>query len=112
MIGGNYEEAIERLRNERLVTRFALKFIDDGSYKLLEDSLASGNYEEAFRAAHTLKGVAANLAFTDLAADASVLTEALRPGHEDQRTEENLKALFEKVELTYAGTISGIKQLQ
>ena len=34
---------------------------------------------EAFRAAHTLKGVAANLGFSRLTNSASQLTEALRP---------------------------------
>ena len=34
-MGGNYEDAIGRLRSERLVQKFVLKFLDDGSYHLL-----------------------------------------------------------------------------
>ena len=34
-MGGNYEDAIGRLRSERLVRKFVLKFLDDGSYNLL-----------------------------------------------------------------------------
>lgn len=40
--------------------------------------MAQGNCEAAFRAAHTLKGVSANLGFTQLCASASQLTELLR----------------------------------
>ena len=34
-MGGNYDEAIGRLRSERLVQKFVLKFLDDGSFVLL-----------------------------------------------------------------------------
>ena len=59
-MGGNYEDAIGRLRSERLVQKFVLKFLDDGSYHLLCRSLEEKNYPEAFRAAHTIKGGSAN----------------------------------------------------
>ena len=51
----NYDEVIGRLRSERLVQKFALKFLDDPSYQLLITSMEEKNYEEAFRAAHTIK---------------------------------------------------------
>ena len=34
-MGGNYNEVMGRLRTERLVQKFVLKFLDDGSYDLL-----------------------------------------------------------------------------
>ena len=34
-LGGDYDEVIGRLRSERLVQKFVLKFLDDGSYDLL-----------------------------------------------------------------------------
>ena len=34
-MGGDYDEVIGRLRSERLVQKFVLKFLDDGSYDLL-----------------------------------------------------------------------------
>ncbi len=79
-LGGDYDEVLGRLRSERLVQKFVLKFPQDGSYELLLTSLAAGNKEEAFRAAHTIKGMCQNLGFTALAATSSVLTEALRGG--------------------------------
>ena len=38
-MGGNYDDAIGRLRSERLVQKFVLKYLNDGSYDLLCSSL-------------------------------------------------------------------------
>jgi len=79
-LGGNYDEVISRLRSDRLVQKFVLKFLNDKSYELLTTSMAEKNYEEAFRAAHTIKGVCQNLAFTKLLDSSSRLSDALRHG--------------------------------
>ena len=55
-LGGDYDEAMGRLRSERLVQKFVLKFLEDGSYRLLQDSLAAGDRNEAFRAARVVAG--------------------------------------------------------
>lgn len=91
-LGGDYDEVMGRLRSERLVQKFVLKFLNDGSYQLLLDSLAAGDREEAFRAAHTIKGVCANLAFNELLESSEGLTEALRDGKPAQPGEEELLA--------------------
>lgn len=80
-MGGNYDEVIGRLHSERLVQKFALKFLDDPSYALLCTSLENKNYEEAFRASHTIKGVCQNLALTKLYESSNRLTESLRNGY-------------------------------
>lgn len=38
-IGGDYENVLERLRSERLVQKFVLRFLDDKSFELLCTSL-------------------------------------------------------------------------
>lgn len=75
---GDYVEAKNRLMNDRLVEKFALKFLSDPSMQQLRDAVAAGDNATAFRAVHTLKGVAANLAFTELRMAASELTEQIR----------------------------------
>ena len=65
-LGGNYESVLSRLMTEKLVNRFVLKFLNDASYENLVNSLKDENIEEAFRAAHTLKGVCQNLSFDRL----------------------------------------------
>ena len=65
-IGGNYEAVLGRLHNEALIPRFTLKFLEDQSYLQLKQTLENKNYEDAFRSAHTLKGVCQNLSFDRL----------------------------------------------
>lgn len=76
-VDGNYEDAMERLQNEMFVGKF-LRMLRDGSMMLLEKAMADGQANDAFRAVHTLKGIALNLSLTKLAAACSQLTEALR----------------------------------
>lgn len=63
-MGGDYQEVISRLRSDRLVQKFVLKFLDDKSFELFCSSMESKNYEEAFRAVHTIKGICQNLALS------------------------------------------------
>lgn len=103
-LGGNYDDVIGRLRSERLVQKLLLKFPDDPSYDLLRTSMAEGNDSEAFRAAHTLKGICLNLGFTNLQHSSSALTEALRHG----RTPEAEPCLAQVTE-DYQNILTAIK---
>ncbi len=79
-VGGDAKVVLERLGgSEMLVRRFLAKFKDDKSYAELTEALEADNIEKAFRAAHTLKGVCANLGLQSLYAVASDITETLRP---------------------------------
>lgn len=79
-IDGDYENVVHRLYGEPRVQKFVLKFLDDKSFDTLCHSMETGNQEEAFRAAHTLKGMCQNLSFTKLEDSSSQVTEALRSG--------------------------------
>lgn len=104
---GDYEDVLGRLYSAALVQKFVGKFLSDKSFQLLEDSLKTGNYEEAFRAAHTLKGVTQNLSFTKLYHSSHELTEALRTKQYDL-----IAQLLPSVEADYAQTCAAIKALQ
>ena len=91
-MGADYEGVLGRLRSEALIKKFAKKFLDDGSFQSLKDNLVAGNGEEAFRAAHTLKGVCQNLGFDNLYTVSFDITEKLR-GRETEGSED----LFAKV---------------
>ena len=108
-LNGDYDEVMGRLRSERLVQKFVLKFLNDGSYQLLLDSLAAGDRDEAFRAAHTIKGVCANLGFTSLLGSSEKLTEALRDGKPAQPGEEEL---IDQVKADYACARQAIEAFQ
>ena len=77
-IGGNYEDVLGRLNSEALIRKFTFMFLEDPSYMRLKQALADKNYEEAFRNAHTLKGVCQNLSFDRLYEVSYELTELLR----------------------------------
>ena len=77
-LGGSFAEVSMRLPSVRLVEKFIGKFLDDGSFDELCRQVASGSRQEAFRAAHTLKGVCANLGFGRLLSSSGRLTEVLR----------------------------------
>lgn len=105
-VGGSYEGVMERLPSEALVRRFLLKFPADPSYGALTASLEAEDWEGAFRAAHTLKGTAANLGLTALQLAAAALTEALRP-----RTGAPDKSLVDAVTNAYETVLAAIRQL-
>jgi HPt (histidine-containing phosphotransfer) domain-containing protein len=104
---GDYQGVLGRLTSERMVQKFVLKFLNDGSYDLLVRSMEEENYPEAFRAAHTIKGVCQNLDFTRLYRSSSQLSEALRNGFTPEAP-----ALVEQVKSDYAQTISAIRAFQ
>lgn len=104
-LGGGYEDVLGRLGSERLVRRFILKFLDDPSYGLLTEALENKNYEEAFRASHTIKGICQNLSFPQLLDSSSKLTEALRSG-----TAPSSDMLFSQVRADYTTAVEAIRQ--
>ena len=106
-LGGNYDDAISRLRSERLVTKFVVKFLDDDSCALLLRSMDAENYEEAFRAAHTIKGVCQNLGLTRLLNSSGQLSEALRHGYTPEAD-----SLAEQVGRDYQDTVGAIRAFQ
>ena len=106
-LGGDYAQAQKRLLSESLVRRFITKFLSDDSFAALCRAMEAGQRAEAFRAAHTLKGVCANLSFDRLFASASQLTELLRP--EADAIPDGADALLETVRQDYELTVSTIR---
>ena len=106
LIGSDYEDVLERFAGKTmLVEKFARKFAADSSYQILADSMGKADFEEAFRAVHTLKGVCANLGFTQLFKVPSDLTEELRGGDPDRT---KLPEMLEKVSSEYRKIIDAI----
>ena len=108
IIGANYEEVESRLRTEERIKKFLLKVLNDKSYDLLCDSIKQKNMEEAFRAAHTLKGISQNLSLTTLYQSSNLLSEELR---ENQEYSKQAEELFEQVKKDYIHITETIKNL-
>ena len=105
-LGGDYESVLGRLRTEKMITKFVLKFLDDKSCENLIAAVAAKNGEEAFRAAHTIKGVCQNLSFDRLYRSSSELSECLRGGWDDAAV-----ALTEQLKADYQITADAIRAL-
>lgn len=79
ILHGDYSAIFAAVRNEAVVSRLLKMLQNDKSMEKLAKGIALSDPEEAFRAVHTLKGVALNLHLDVLAARAIDLTEILRP---------------------------------
>lgn len=106
-LGGDYEGVVARLGGEGLVKRFVRKFLLDESYSLLRQSLEEENYKDAFRAAHTLKGVCQSLHFTRLCESSESLCDMLRTGCWRPKVD----SLFLKVDEDYKQAVQAIQLL-
>ena len=103
----DYASVKDRLQNDALIEKFLIKFLADESYANILKNLEAQNLEEAFRAAHTLKGVCQNLGLDRLYKSSYDVTEALRNGKNDVTSE-----MMEKLESDYDITVSSIRELQ
>ncbi len=103
--GGDYPGVVKRLGSEAAVAHFAVRFLSDGSMRELNSAFKAGDVESAFRAAHTLKGVALNLGFTELGKNAAALTEILRV-----KSFDGAAPLLKKTRSAYDELISAIKE--
>lgn len=106
-LGGDLENVLSRLRAESLIQKFVLKFLSDPSFELLCTSMESKSREDAFRAAHTIKGICQNLSFTKLEGSSSALCEALR-----NEWLPEAKELFEQTSADYRQTVEAIQSFR
>lgn len=105
--GGNYNDVMGRLLTEARVKKFLLMFLNDTSFSELETAMKKEDYDTAFRAAHTLKGVCANLGIEKLRESASEITEALR-----EKDADTAIRLFSQVAENYGITVDALRQLK
>ena len=107
-LGGNYEEAKSRLMNDVLIKRFLLKFANEYDIALLEQAGNACDGKAIFEAAHSLKGVAGNLALTSLCEKASALTERTRSCVAGEKVDET--AAIEEILALHRQAVALIKE--
>lgn len=79
IIGSDFQTVLKRFgNNSAMVRRFVLKFLSDENFSTLKNALEKDDAENAFFAAHTLKGICSNLGFDRLFEKSSGVTEMLR----------------------------------
>lgn len=105
--GADHEATLRRFAGNRaLLERIFRKYPADPSFAELRAALSARNYAEVERAAHTMKGVTANLGFQRLSGMCAELVDMVRGG----RTE-GLEPVFAKVAAEHGAIVAGIAQL-
>ena len=66
-LGGDVTSDIYQSLSEKMMLKFLKKLIEDEQMQILEQAIRSKDRDVAYAAAHTLKGVALNLAISRLA---------------------------------------------
>jgi len=91
--GVSVKETLGRFMNrESMYVKFLGKFPKDPACGGLKDAISREDLSEAFRHAHTLKGVAGNLGLDNLLAPLGPVVEALRGGQKPDQ--EKLQECF------------------
>lgn len=100
--GADVNATLKRfMGNENMYLKFLKKFPGDQNYQNLGASLEAGNYEEAFRYAHTLKGVAANLGLVPVQTTVSELVEELRNKSAEEVNVPRANAILQDLKKVY-----------
>lgn len=107
-IGADGEAMLRRFGSEALVKKYLAKLLQDNTFSTLATAMQRRDYHEAFRAAHTLKGIALNLELTQLAEKSSVLTELLR---DNVKNEEAADAAYQDVAACYAAITAQLQRI-
>ena len=112
--GADVDTALNRfMGNEALYIKFLTKFEKDESFANIEKYVAEKNAEEIFKAAHTLKGVAANLGLDRIAQHASDVVEIFRGKNQfDEADTDRLETIMEDLRSTYQELIRVITDNQ
>ncbi len=106
--GCDVESALERfLNNEAMYMKFLKKFLTDESYAKLSANITEGDYEEACRSVHTLKGVSGNLGLTPLYEASSAMVNEFRAGNPDTAVAgmERLSGIYNEISSVISETI-------
>lgn len=103
--GGDYDDTMARfMGNESMYLRILPMLFQDENLGKLDSALRNGDFEAAFAAAHTLKGVTGNLGLSPLYHAVCAMVEALRT----RDTSANYSSLYQ----TIADEFERVKQLQ
>lgn len=114
VIGGDLEGVRSRLLTDERIKKFLGIFLQDSSYTQLVNTLETGDLKEAFRAAHTIKGISRDLGLTPLFTSSAELADVLRPDAEGNPAGplDQVEGLMDQVSEAYQISVDAINALQ
>lgn len=102
------QEALDRfMGNEELMMKFLLRFPQDESFQQLKKAMEAEDADQAYRAAHALKGLTGNLAMKSLYDQAYSVMIDLREGNMA-----TAKGKMEELEKQYQSVLDALNSLQ
>ncbi len=109
-MGVDYQRVLDRLRKEERIEKYLRLMVKDDNYMKLGQAVEDHDYEEAFKAAHALKGISLNLDLQPLARALEELVEYLRfrKADMDGPGVVKTKELFEVIQKEYNTIIDAI----
>ena len=111
-IDGNYEQAVNVLRVEKLIDKHVRRICESEVVTKLINAGEDLDPTALFESGHAMKGVCANLGLTTLAQLASQIAEEYRPGNERKMSDEEVRDIIGKIEELYNKTCEAIKEYQ
>lgn len=110
-VGGGYGEAKARFQNDERIVRFLNMFPGDDSMQNLTNAMNTGDTTTAFRAVHTLKGVALNLGLGSLAHPRQLSDDGSAARGQDSMSE-SVQPLYVAVQKEHTAVCSALEQLE
>jgi HPt (histidine-containing phosphotransfer) domain-containing protein len=105
----NIDEALKRVMNNgKLFAKLLTKFKTENTY-LLDDTITfvrAGDYEKAKTPIHTLKGIAANLALTELYKQTVAFEKEIKEGAVKADTQESVQTCLAETLVLIDGVIT------
>ena len=93
----NYEEGVRRvLNNSKLYIRLLAKFKAETNLDDLQAALGAGDMERAQAAAHTIKGIAANLSLMELYRQALEIETRIKARSVEEGALETVRKAFDE----------------
>ena len=93
----DFADGVKRvMNNTKLYTKLLTKFKNDTNLNDLETAIAAGDLEKAKNAAHTIKGLSANLSLMELNKQSLALETQIKAGSADPAQLDTVKTAFAK----------------
>jgi len=109
-INGSYDAVKQVLSMDSLISKFIIRLSSDDSCERLMKAASANDAKGMFEAAHSMKGVCANLGLLDLSSMAGDVAEEFRPGKARKMSDEALAIHLGVIKEKYKATMEAIQK--
>lgn len=100
-IGVDYDQVMDRLQSDEFAKHYLTLFLEDDQAQKLKEAVAAHRYEEAFEAAHSVKGICLNLELKPISDAVAPVVERVRNAPEGSGEISGLEAAYRSFEAEY-----------